>query len=283
MSDLREALAARPDGDFVTSAPQRRAAPVRRGAPARRAAPAKGKKKPGVGARLLSLVFQHPREVLVTVLLTGCAGAIAWNALALQTARHPAPLFNHAAEHPAAVAAQPSAQPSMLLPPSRPAAAEPQQAETTLPSHASPAAAPVSMGAPKPPSRSAIADLINNKGEITQPQRVSAAAPATAPVVAAAPAKAPVARDPIADIIRMGGPVPVPPGNVGKAEAGDPVLSGQRALAKLGYGVKPDGLMGAETRQAIERFEHDRRLPVTGEFTPRTMRELAALSGIAVP
>jgi peptidoglycan hydrolase-like protein with peptidoglycan-binding domain len=89
-------------------------------------------------------------------------------------------------------------------------------------------------------------------------------------------------RDPIAEIIRMGGPVPTPPANVGRSDAGDLVLSGQRALARLGYGVKVDGMMGAGTRQAIERFEQDRRLPVTGEFGPRTVRELSAVSGIMV-
>nr|WP_255616509.1 peptidoglycan-binding domain-containing protein [Microvirga puerhi] len=80
----------------------------------------------------------------------------------------------------------------------------------------------------------------------------------------------------------MGGPVPVPPASVGKPEA-DPVLLGQRALAKLGYNVKPDGLMGSETRQALERFERDRHLPVTGEFGGRTLRELTSLAGLPMP
>jgi peptidoglycan hydrolase-like protein with peptidoglycan-binding domain len=95
-------------------------------------------------------------------------------------------------------------------------------------------------------------------------------------------ARPPTARDPIAEMIRMGGPVPVPPANVGR-EASDTILAGQRALAKLGYGIKADGIMGSGTRQAIERFEHDRKLPVTGEFNARTLRELAAASGVAVP
>ncbi len=61
------------------------------------------------------------------------------------------------------------------------------------------------------------------------------------------------------------------------------VLAAQRALNKLNYGpVKPDGLMGPGTRQAIERFERDRKLPVTGEPAGRTARELAAASGIAI-
>jgi peptidoglycan hydrolase-like protein with peptidoglycan-binding domain len=40
--------------------------------------------------------------------------------------------------------------------------------------------------------------------------------------------------------------------------------------------------MGSGTRQAIERFEQDRRLPVTGEFNARTVRELTTASGITV-
>lgn len=167
-----------------------------------------------------------------------------------------------------------------LLPPARPAAnLETPPAEPPAP-HAAAPAVPVS---PAKPSRSAIADLIA-KGEVTQPQRVTAAPPP--PPAAPAPLRtqpqSQPAQDSIAEMIRMGGPVPVPPAAVGKSEA-DAVLLGQRALAKLGYGVKPDGIMGSETRQAIERFERDRRLPVTGEFGSRTLRELASLSGLPMP
>ena len=62
-----------------------------------------------------------------------------------------------------------------------------------------------------------------------------------------------------------------------------PVAAAQRALQKLGYGqVKVDGVFGQETRQAIERFERERRLTPTGELGPRTARELSAASGIRV-
>ncbi len=103
------------------------------------------------------------------------------------------------------------------------------------------------------------------------------------PAAAPAPA-APAARDPIADLIRLGGGAPpAPPAPVGKPDATRTVSAGQRALAKLGYiSAKPDGVMGPGTRQAIERFERERRLPVTGEFSGRTARELSTLSGIAV-
>ncbi len=54
----------------------------------------------------------------------------------------------------------------------------------------------------------------------------------------------------------------------------------QRALADFGYGqVKPTGVYDAATRSAIERFQRDRRLPVNGELTDDTVRELAAVTG----
>jgi peptidoglycan hydrolase-like protein with peptidoglycan-binding domain len=83
-------------------------------------------------------------------------------------------------------------------------------------------------------------------------------------------------------LIRASGAL-VPPANVGPTDAPERVAAGQRALAKLGYGpLKADGIMGPGTRQAIERFERDRRLAVTGELGSRTARELAAQSGLPV-
>jgi hypothetical protein len=66
-------------------------------------------------------------------------------------------------------------------------------------------------------------------------------------------------------------------------EATPRIAAAQKALVKLGYVVKSDGLMGAGTRKAIEMFEQSRKLPVTGELSPRVMRELSALSGVPVP
>jgi hypothetical protein len=68
-------------------------------------------------------------------------------------------------------------------------------------------------------------------------------------------------------------------------EAVDParVMAVQKALVKLGYVVKSDGVMGSGTRQALQMFEQSRKLTVTGELTPRTLRELGAQSGIAIP
>ena len=54
----------------------------------------------------------------------------------------------------------------------------------------------------------------------------------------------------------------------------------QRALAEFGYGqIKPTGTVDAETRAAIEKFERERKLPVTGQVSDRVARELAAITG----
>jgi peptidoglycan hydrolase-like protein with peptidoglycan-binding domain len=64
------------------------------------------------------------------------------------------------------------------------------------------------------------------------------------------------------------------------AAASRRVLSVQRALAEYGYGqIKPSGVVDAETKAAIERFERERRLPITGQASDRVARELAAVTG----
>jgi peptidoglycan hydrolase-like protein with peptidoglycan-binding domain len=58
------------------------------------------------------------------------------------------------------------------------------------------------------------------------------------------------------------------------------VLALQRALAEYGYGqIKPTGLIDADTKAAIERFERERRLPITGQLSDRVARELASVTG----
>jgi peptidoglycan hydrolase-like protein with peptidoglycan-binding domain len=54
----------------------------------------------------------------------------------------------------------------------------------------------------------------------------------------------------------------------------------QRALADFGYGqIKPTGVYDPDTRAAIEKFERDRRGPVSGQISERFVRELAAMTG----
>lgn len=277
---VRDVFAAEPDDDFDLPAVVRRKAPPR---PQKRAA--RQPRKVGAAERVIGQALNNPGKLLAALFLTGCSGAIAWNALVSQSVRHPAPLFNHA-DPPAPSA--PVATSSDVLPPARPGA-ESVEAHALAPHHdpAPQASAPVdpaapTVSAPRPPARSAITDLIRNGAPAAAQQPPAARPQQNAAAPAPAPARPSTVRDPIAEMIRLGGPVPTPPANVGRQDAGDVVLSGQRALARLGYSVKVDGMMGPGTRQALERFEQDRRLPVTGEFSARTLRELSSLSGIAV-
>ena len=58
------------------------------------------------------------------------------------------------------------------------------------------------------------------------------------------------------------------------------VLAVQRALAEYGYGqIRPTGVVDAETKAAIEKFERERKLPITGLVSDRLARELAAITG----
>jgi peptidoglycan hydrolase-like protein with peptidoglycan-binding domain len=65
-----------------------------------------------------------------------------------------------------------------------------------------------------------------------------------------------------------------------QASASTRVIAVQRALAEFGYGqIRGTGIVDGETQRAIERFERERRLPVTGQLSDRLIRELAAATG----
>jgi hypothetical protein len=98
--------------------------------------------------------------------------------------------------------------------------------------------------------------------------------PAPRPAVVAAPAADRPKPDAIGALIRTGEP--------SRADA-ERIAAVQTALSKLNYGpLKSDGIMGAGTKAAIERFERERNLPVTGAPSPRTIRALAQQSGVEI-
>ena|SRR5689334_21670345 len=58
------------------------------------------------------------------------------------------------------------------------------------------------------------------------------------------------------------------------------IVAIQRVLSEFGYGqIKSTGVYDPETRGAIEKFERDHRMPVTGQISDRVVRELAAMTG----
>lgn len=58
------------------------------------------------------------------------------------------------------------------------------------------------------------------------------------------------------------------------------IASVQRALTEFGYGqLKPTGVIGTDTQAAIQKFERDRKMPVTGQLSDRLIRDLMVLTG----
>ncbi|MEJ8571325.1 peptidoglycan-binding domain-containing protein [Microbaculum marinum] len=66
------------------------------------------------------------------------------------------------------------------------------------------------------------------------------------------------------------------------ADAPDPTIEAvQTILADLGYAPGSiDGQIGPSTKRAIEDFEVDRGLPMTGRISKRLLEELSAVSGV---
>ncbi|MCT8971243.1 peptidoglycan-binding domain-containing protein [Microbaculum marinisediminis] len=71
-------------------------------------------------------------------------------------------------------------------------------------------------------------------------------------------------------------PVPVPPSDTDRR-----IEAVQAILADLGYAPGSiDGRMSSSTKRAIEDFEVDRGMPMTGQISPKLLQELTAVSGV---
>ena len=110
------------------------------------------------------------------------------------------------------------------------------------------------------------ADAAPKPAEQTGPRIIDMSAthavvrPQTVPM----PVPSPRRNDPIADLI---GPSPR-------------ILAVQRVLSNYGYGqIKPTGNLDDATSQAIEKFEREHKLPVSGRVSDRLVNELAAMTG----
>jgi hypothetical protein len=128
---------------------------------------------------------------------------------------------------------------------------------------------------------------------VPRPLSISAAPAASAPLAPVAIPTRPVATprdaepaptkpaDPIGDMLRAS-----PAASSGASSAipsaidATRILLVQKALTKLGYILRPDGVMGATTRQAIEKLERERGWQPHGELTPKVLREISLRSGL---
>jgi len=75
-------------------------------------------------------------------------------------------------------------------------------------------------------------------------------------------------------------PAPIPSRETTQSTGSRRVAAVQRALTEYGYGqLKPTGTIGADTQAAIQKFERERKIPVTGQMSDRLVRELTAVIG----
>ncbi len=247
---MREALA-RADHDFVLAAdPKPRSKPKAKAAKSR-------KTRGGDDASWFAVMRANPGRTVSIVAFAGFLGAVAVNALVLQNGRTAAP--------PLPAAQQQSAQ------------AQPSTAN--MPPLSTLATAPVPQGFVHAASAPASAD--SPAPAVPQPPRRAVAAPQPAETHQ---------RDAIADLLNGGAPPAASVAQASTSVAGPKpaappnknVIAAQRALTKLGFNVPATGMMGPATRQAVEKFEKSRGLPVKGDLTPKVMRDLASASGIAI-
>ncbi len=245
-----------------------------------------GKAAAAVARPVLGLLSRRPLDSFAVVLAAGLAVQIGVNALFLQEGRHPAPFFEAAPVPPPNLRTSPMPKPTTEErtgslaalanepPPERVRAVQAALAaagkydgpvDGVYGKRTSAAILAYELAAGLPPtgepSQAILDQLAPKRASVPVPRaKTEGATMASIAAAAAAPAPAPAA------------PAPSPR-----------VLAAQKALAKLGYGpVRLDGVPGAATRQAIARFEADRKLPVTGELSSRVVKEIAQVSGMPV-
>ena len=213
-------------------------------------------------------IGRHPREFVGIVMGTIAIFAIFINALFLQKGPHPAPIF---ATRPFVTSAPAPTPRVIALPPAVTAPEAATSARTQLVSDIQrelnrrgfyDGVADGVWGAKTDASARDFAQAAGLSMTIEANDGFLRALMASR--VNAARAPAPTRPDPIADLL---GP-------------SKRVMAVQRALSEFGYGqIKASGVYDAATRVAIEKFERERRLPITGEMSDRVVRELAAMTG----
>ena len=224
----------------------------------------------GRGAKVAAAIAQHPREFVAITMASAATITIFVNALLLQKGPHPAPIFA-TRQVPAVPLAPARPQSAPATVPIAPPAADNAQSRTQLISDIQrelnrrgyyDGASDGIWGAK---TDSAARDFVQATGAKVSADASDALLHAILSSGAKRQAVEPVrTNDPIAQLIAPS----------------KRVLAVQRALADFGYGqLKPTGVYDPATRIAIEKFERDRHLPVTGQISERVVRELAAMTG----
>jgi peptidoglycan hydrolase-like protein with peptidoglycan-binding domain len=225
------------------------------------------------GARWLAgALGRRPREFVGGLTATVAVFSISINALFLQSGPHPAPIF---ATQP------PRALESPVAPPRPPLAQANFAPEPTVQSRSRLVSDIQRELGRRGYYDGAVDGIWGGKTDAASRDFVLAAGAKVVPEASDGLLRAILASSAKAQIGRLASPEPVRSDPIAELIAPSKrVLAVQRALADFGYGqIKPSGNFDADTRAAIETFERDRRLPVTGEVSDRFVRELAAMTG----
>lgn len=199
---------------------------------------------------VMRVLLHSPKDTLAGLVAVAAISAIVANALFLQTGRHPAPMFGTVINLPA-----PSSVPlSNPIPRARPVGAD------TSPLEPKPTEFRVE---PKP------AEKAPERAAETTASTLRASDPMANLV------KSTTSTPPSVAIARPPAPIPVQQTPAARRLAGV-----QRALSEYGYGqLKVTGTMSGETQSAIQKFEREHKMAVTGQVSDRLLRELGAAIG----
>lgn len=199
----------------------------------------------------MRILLYSPKDTVASLLALTAAGAIVANALFLQHGPHLAPMFGSVVQ----ISAAGPSMANLLLPRPRPAEADAAPAEPRL--------------AETRPGELRLADIKVADSRSADPLGILVKA-TTGSLRSATAAVAPPS-------VVLRPPAPIPTVQVTGSRR---VAAVQRVLTEYGYGqLRPTGTIGADTQAAIQRFERDRRLPVTGQVSERLVRELSAMIG----
>lgn len=207
----------------------------------------------------MRILLHSPKDLVAGVLAFAAASAIIANALFLQAGHHPSPMFGSVVAMPAAGLA-----PASPLPRPRPVELATKPAETSLPEFKPAESRPV---------ESRPVEIKPAEPKAVEPRAVQ-----------------PKAADPLANLVKATAVMPVtanvprPPAPIpAAAQASHRVAAVQRVLTEYGYGqLKPTGTIGSDTQAAIQKFERERKLPVTGQMSDRLVRDLSAMIGHSI-
>ncbi|BBO05004.1 MULTISPECIES: peptidoglycan-binding domain-containing protein [Bradyrhizobium] len=202
---------------------------------------------------VMRVLLHSPKDTLAGLVAVAAIGAIVANALFLQTGRHPAPMFGTVINLPAPS----SVALSNPMPRPRPVGADTSPLEPRATEfRAEPK--PAERAAEKPPEKPVEATASTPRAGSDPMTNLVKATTSTPPSAMRPPA-----------------PIPVPQSPAARRIAGV-----QRALSEYGYGnLKITGTMSGETQAAIQKFEREHKMQVTGQLSDRLLRELGAAIG----